>query len=223
MQINEKLAIIFLSTGSLANLIILAISIYAVFQKKKESFLLWGKWTLLVPLGLAPGLYLGTTVISDINETLGLLFIGFALGVAEWFVIRRYLKNSSHWILATVIGWASAISLTQYESRAIVYLCGIFLGTTQFLVIGQQYRKSVWWIAANMLGIAYFVFQVDTISVLLSFFDWRFFGVVGLSTFMYSAITGATLVWLTQSTDQNKNVLDDEVKTLPSNAQQNAS
>ena len=192
MQMNEKVAIVFLSIGSLINLVILAVSIYAVFQKRTEALLLWGKWTLLVPLGFVPGLYLGTTVISDINETLGLLFMGFALGLAEWFVVRRYLNNSSHWILATIIGWASAISLTQYESHAVVYFCGVFLGVTQFLVIGKQYGRSAWWIIANMLGIAYFVFQVDTIFSLLSDFDWRFFGVVGLSTIVYSAITGVS-------------------------------
>lgn len=213
MYINEKAAIIFLSIGLLADIVILAMSIYAVFQRKQEHLLLWGRWTLLVPLGFIPGLWLGSTVISDINETLGLLFMGFTLGLTEWFLVRRYLNHASHWILATIIGWASAISLTQYESHAVVYFCGVLLGTTQFLVIGKQYSRSAWWIVANILGIAYFVFQVDAIFSLLSHFDWRFFGVVGLSTLMYSAITGATLVWLTRTGVQSTSTF----------AQQNAS
>jgi hypothetical protein len=207
MQLNEKAAIIILSIGALTNLVILAVSIYAFLQKKKESLLLWGKWTLLVPLGFAPGLYLGATFISDISETLGLLFMGFALGLAEWFIIRRYLSNSSHWILATVIGWASGISLTQYESPALIYSSGVFLGITQFLVLGKQYGRSAWWILANIIGIAYFVFQVDAISNLLSFYDWKFFALVGISTLMYCALTGVTLVWLMQAGDHNLNTL----------------
>jgi hypothetical protein len=216
MQINDKTAIIFLGIGLLAALAILAVSIYAVLQRKGENLLLWGKWTLLVPLGFAPGLYLGTTVISDINETLGLLFMGFSLGVAQWFIIRPYINVPSHWILATVIGWASAISLTQYESHVVVYFCGLFLGVTQFLVIGKQYSRSAWWILANLAGIACIVFQVDMIYSLLSHFDWRFFAVAGLSTLMYSGITGATLVWLLRRDDRNMKVQHAVIKSAPS-------
>ena len=222
MQITEKSAIIFLSISLVFVLLILAISIYAVFQRKKEELLLWGKWTLLVPLGFAPGLFLGAIVSDYFNETLGLFIPGFALGFAEWFVIRRYLKTPSHWILATVIGWASGIALTRYEGYPLRYFCGVILGSIQFLVIGQQYRRSAWWVVANVLGIAYMIFLGDAIFSLVpdfvnSLFDWRDWGGGGLITLIYSAITGITFVWLVQKDDRNTNVQDDMIKSVPNN------
>ena len=207
MQINETVANVILVFGIITALLILAVSIMAILQKKREGLLVWGKWTLLASLGFSLGSLLGGTVISNFNETLGMIFIGCILGIAEWLVLRPYLNNSSHWILATSIGLASGVSLTQFESHSLMYLNGVVLGATQFLVIGNQFRKSGWWIIANILGIAYWVFQIDTAASLSTTrFDWRFFGIVGLSTLVYSAITGVTLVWLLHKNAQSVNL-----------------
>jgi hypothetical protein len=206
---------VILTIGIIVDLFILALSIAAILQRKREAFFMWGKWTWLASLGLAAGILLSGTVMSDLDETLGLLCVGFILGLAEWFVLRSHLNNSVHWILATSIGLASAVSLTQAGGNW-MYMSGFFLGATQFLVFGKQYSKSGWWIFANMLGIAYWVFQVDTVVSLSTKFDWQVFAIAGLSTLIYGAATGITLVWLLQKNIQGKRLPNNAIMPSPS-------
>jgi hypothetical protein len=227
MEFTYESAALFLSISLVFVLLILTISIYAVCQHKKEELFLWGKWTLLVPLGFVLGFFLGITVMEFLSETLGQLMIGLILGLVEWFIIRHYLKTPGHWILATMLGWASGVFLSRYDYYPIPYLYGVVLGATQFLVIGQQYKRSAWWIVATGIGIAYILFQENAFDSLLPYsslwstfnhyiiFDWRAWVSFGLSTLVYSAITGISLVWLVRKEDRDANVQSDMIKSVP--------
>ncbi|MFH7029344.1 MAG: hypothetical protein ACHBN1_29110 [Heteroscytonema crispum UTEX LB 1556] len=80
----------------------------------KRSFVLFEKWVLAnfiaELLGLGIIVFVGTRFPTYDNQNSQIVLIllgvfqGLILGVAQWLVLRRYMRNSILWVLATTIG-----------------------------------------------------------------------------------------------------------------------
>lgn len=106
----------------------------------------WITWVLLTTLGwLAGWLFLGE------------LWIGLALGVAQWILMRSRLENSFWWVLASLVGWAlghlAVMSWLPVAMREWAGLpIGLTLGAAQWIVLRSLMPRSGWWIVINALG-----------------------------------------------------------------------
>lgn len=157
--------------------------------QNKPSFVLFEKWVLanfiakLLGLGIIPFV----STIFSINDNQNLqrvlilvgLFQGLILGVAQWLVLRRYMRNSIWWLLATILGcffgWLLVLfvialalftmAITQKELDSITTFFGvIWLATTVGILIGLpqalilltslrvKFYKAAWWMNVNALA-----------------------------------------------------------------------
>lgn len=106
--------------------------------------------------------------------------IGLALGVGQWWVLRRHLALSPLWIVSSVIGGALGLSggMQLAESVAVTAVAqplgrgdtplfatgtalgaaisglffGLLLGLMQWLWLRQQVHSAAWWLVANTIG-----------------------------------------------------------------------
>jgi hypothetical protein len=156
--------------------------------RKTRSFVFLRKWVLVnfiaELLGLVIIAFADTIFPVHDNQNLQIVLIlagvfqGLILGVAQWLVLRRYIRNSLWWVLATIIGcffgwllvlFVSAIALftmavTQKELDSITAFLGvIWLATAVGMLIGLpqglvlltslkvKFHKAVWWMNVNAL------------------------------------------------------------------------
>ena len=109
-------------------------------------------WTMAWGVGilLTPG-----------NPFLGNLIGGLFVGVAQWFVLKDKLKESSWWILATALGSAiggltfaiigvAAFSVLGFLVANIVG--GISVGVAQWLILQRQLPRSNHWILISAVA-----------------------------------------------------------------------
>lgn len=173
--------------------------------QKKPSFVLFEKWVLanliakLLGLGIIP--FVGTIFSINNNQNLQIvlilvgLFQGLILGVAQWFVLRRYMRNSIWWLLATILGclfgWLLVsfvialalftMAIAQKELDSITILFGvIWLATTVGILVGLpqalilltslrvKFYKAVWWMNVNALAWIIRLFLVFAASGIIS-------------------------------------------------------
>lgn len=86
------------------------------------------------------------------------LVIGLIIGIAQWFVLHRYIPNKS-WIAATSLGWAislaiySRLSLNMNVDRWVSSVAFICLGFAQWLVLHQDIKYSWIWILIPFLPV----------------------------------------------------------------------
>lgn len=82
----------------------------------------------------------------------GALF-GFMLGLAQWIVLRRQMRKSGGWVVATVFAcaiiWAIPWSLNRSLEKI---LSGLLLGFLQWLVLRRRYQGVYWWIVVSSLS-----------------------------------------------------------------------
>lgn len=173
--------------------------------QKKPSFVLFEKWVLanliakLLGIGIIP--FVGTVFSINDNQNLQRvlilvgLFQGLILGVAQWLVLRRYMRNSIWWLLATILGcffgWLLVLfvialalftmAITQKELDSMTTFFGvIWLATTVGILIGLpqglilltslrvKFYKAVWWMNVNALAWIVRLFLMFTILSIIS-------------------------------------------------------
>jgi hypothetical protein len=156
--------------------------------RKTQSFLFLKKWVLvnliaeLLGLGIIAFADQIFPVHNNQNSQIVLIlpgvFQGLIVGVAQWLVLRRYMRNSIWWVLATIIGcffgwllvlFVSAIAFltTAVAQKGLdsitVFLGVIWLATAVGMLIGLpqglvlltslkvKFHKAVWWMNVNAL------------------------------------------------------------------------
>jgi uncharacterized membrane protein (UPF0136 family) len=171
----------------------------------KRSFVLFEKWVLanLIAelLGLGIIAFVGAIFPTYDNQNsqivliLSGVFQGLILGVAQWLVLRRYMRNSIWWVLATIIGcffgwllvlFVSAIALFTVAvaqeglDSITVFLGVIWLVTAVGMLIGLpqglilltslkvKFYKAVWWMNVNALAWILRLFLVFTAPSIIS-------------------------------------------------------
>ncbi|MBF2009227.1 MAG: hypothetical protein IGS49_28240 [Chlorogloeopsis fritschii C42_A2020_084] len=132
--------------------------------------LLW--WILANAVG---GAVVGALEESGFQFLATLILTGPILGVAQWFVLRRYLRYAYWWILASTFGWLLGIQVRIAAGRILDPIVEILLavggfgevfwlnvvkepvtavglGIAQWLILRHYSNQAGWWIVANVLG-----------------------------------------------------------------------
>lgn len=203
---------------------------------RKDSWTLWEWWVLATVVGI----FMGIAIVAaasvavkalGIVNTAALLHIvgaleGAALGLAQWLVLRRYIKRIYWWIVATAIG---AIAAWLIGLKAIVVLILIFLdggtvrsfspgllpavfwlgawvgtilGLAQWFVIRTHVRQGFLWVLVNALAWGLGLLTVFTGANFVTpgefTLETAFIGLIAGATTgcVIGAITGIGLVWL---------------------------
>jgi hypothetical protein len=113
---------------------------------------IWIQWVLVTTLGWILGIVLG-----------GEIGVGVFIGLAQWFVLRRYFSSAWGWILASAAGWIFGWAIitsglfvppggglfTAIVSGAIF---GLSMGVAQWLVLRRWVRLSGLWILLSIPG-----------------------------------------------------------------------
>jgi len=177
---------------------------------------LWLSWLLASAAG---GTAIGTwIVLTGSNEIFVFLFFtGFVIGVAQWLVLRCYLRGALWWIPATGFAWVVSFlamamigGITDPIANFISSVLGLWrvfginvvlgtvfgagLGVAQWLVLRRQTQSAGWWVLVSIVGgaingaVAVSVARIDgVIGTALPY-------VVGWAA--NGAVTGIVLVWL---------------------------
>jgi hypothetical protein len=203
---------------------------------KQDSWTLWEGWVLATVVGGLVGMVIVVIVSAIASQleavsTVALLHVvggleGAALGLAQWLVLRRYVKRLGWWIVATMVGAIAAwliglkvsvmliliffdstlsVTLSAALLKAIFLLgawVGAVLGLTQWLVLRTHVRHGVLWIVANAVawGLGLVVALIGATFVKPGKFGLET-ALIGATTgtvigAVIGAVTGVALVWL---------------------------
>ena len=185
-------------------------------------------------LGL--GIVIGAGAIaSTLTEpvAIGLLhlvgaLVGTVIGVAQWLVLRPYIRHPNRWIIVTIVGamvgWMVGVKASVFLAlvtglgtrglslsiffEGVLLLgawVGLMLGFAQWFVLQANLPGAGWWIPANIvawaLGLAVAFLGIGMAKQA----GWDAIALAGtgfagiLSGAVVGAITGAVLVWLMRS------------------------
>ncbi|KAA3643099.1 MAG: hypothetical protein DWQ07_21515 [Chloroflexi bacterium] len=167
-------------------------------------------WRFLIPwvfIGFIGGLGLFLPEISDLDFRLQFLFIGIVVLTLRYFLLVRYFKRASLFILLgliwTVLGVYGGDLLESLISIFLVNIeqgnsppnlfglsLGYFLslGIAEWLVLRMEFEKAYLWILAVILGLV--------ISGLYEFTFFSFVGMVLISAAYFGASPLAFLLFL---------------------------
>ena len=127
--------------------------------------------------------------------------LGAAIGLAQWWVMRKYLSRVGWWVLATLIGYAVPLSLGPLipvrepwlAGLSVFLMFGVILGILQWLTLRGRVQKAGWWIAVSVGGwlLPYALTDIAYLSgVYVEPFDLL------SAYFIPVAVAGAGMIWL---------------------------
>lgn len=191
-------------------------------DKKNRFFISWTLWSaILLPAGAVLGFIailavhefvlgydyeqIGPPYIQTFEYCIWAAIMGAVVGLAQWLLLRKWIRVSSYWILSCVGGlvfgeilagvilWKLGIDRGDLGfaqggsilAEALIFvLSGALVGLLQYPLIKKNYRKAGLWIIACCLG-------WGLIPVAIIFFG----GIV------LGGITGTMLIWILQPRD----------------------
>ncbi len=123
-------------------------------------------WIIATALSYAGGGKISAFVTEYVTGDFG-LFLGFgvislAIAVAQWLVIRRYIRGVG-WLWTTLVGgavggslssWASfqlAVTYGEAVDLLVIYAClrGLTTGFMQWTIIKHHFKRSGWWVVGT--------------------------------------------------------------------------
>jgi hypothetical protein len=133
---------------------------------RRNELSLWLSWCLATTAGMLLGFVPVALVISDLDLGLARVLIpliaGFFVGFLQWLVLRRYLVNSTDWILSGGASWAAAYALGlivvqllagSWIGTIVGYLVfGAIIGLIQWPVLRREIPIALSWISASIFG-----------------------------------------------------------------------
>jgi hypothetical protein len=104
------------------------------------------------------------------------LAVGTFVGMAEWFILRKYASRTRWWVAASILGWAIGLGIQEALNSLLRQpirnlniemmsgaIAGFIVGLTQWVVLRKIVYKAGWWILAMMLsGFLTFWFNVPS-------------------------------------------------------------
>jgi hypothetical protein len=203
-----------------------------IVQPTRPGRRFWFLWMLATVVGVATGLILSFPFDSILVAAIGLnatppwtatetvLIIllkgaeggvmGMGMGLGQWLVFRKYLRDSSGWIIATGLAfflqgafrWMLPYNTPAVQVGVITLLSfGIFLGLGQWFVLRGRVPNAGWWIAISIAGwastLAFFAVNeyaqlpIESTLGIVSF---------AFTLLMPFAVAGGGMVWLLRQT-----------------------
>ena len=195
-------------------------------RSRRSPLSLWVQWTLANAIG---GATVGALEGGQFQFFATLVLTGCILGIAQWLVLRREMRQAGGWILASTLGWWLGVNLMIGSSGVLDPIVNwllstgalwetlwlnlvkqpinaIALGVAQWWVLRRQFRAASWWVVGSAVaGAVYGSLSAATCAVACQPLS-RFGGAILSTAMTYSvgwagagAITGLVLVWLRQS------------------------
>lgn len=188
---------------------------------KRNEFSLWLAWTLATALGMLIGYMPLAFLVGSLD--LGVVRVivpvvtGVLLGLAQWLVLRPYIKKSHDWILNHAVGWVVGFTLGLFVVQLLsktplgmlvgFMFFGVIVALFQYPVLRREIPHLATWILANIIGWTlgaylsllaggvFFKNAVPTtfISVLVT---------VGITGLVAGAITALALIWIVRQPDR---------------------
>lgn len=188
---------------------------------ERNEFGLGIAWTLATAFGMLIGYLPLAFLINSIDLGLARVIVpivtGTLLGLAQWLVLRPYVRDSHDWILHHAVGWVVGFTLglfvVQWLSKTslgmlVGFLCfGLIVALFQFPILRREIPHLATWVLANMIGwtlgaylsqLAAGVFFQNAVpttlaSVLVS---------VGITGLIAGAVTAAALILIVRGPDR---------------------
>lgn len=167
---------------------------------------IWPQWVLAnavagaVALAVTGAMMMAGSLNTAVVVAVFGLVIGAALGIAQWFVLRRWIPQTYLWIFASIGGGAILAVLGFAMSEAVGgplggVVIGASLGTMQWLVLRRWVSQAYLYLLASTAGFALALSAGEAVGFTV---DGAAGWLVGGTTFGIVAgiITGLALVWL---------------------------
>ncbi|UCF06623.1 MAG: hypothetical protein JSV33_06245 [bacterium] len=180
----------------------------------------WLQWVLVSCVGYAvgclAGFVLGHLLLGNVMIGIG---TGAVTGLLQWLLLRRYIRQSGWWVLASTLGLG--VSLGLYGIVHLVWMVpfhmgwplgilgwglayllgGALVGLPQQRILRRSLARSAWWVPVSAAGWALSVLgtaiqptdsHLPTVLIILRN------GMAGpaVAGIILGIITGAGLVWL---------------------------
>ncbi len=181
----------------------------ALAPQRGPGWRLWFWWLIGSAWGWGAGMFtrfgqpVGIETLQSSPPVLWAGYLGIAwgallVGALQWLLLRRYLTQPSHWLLASA-GAAAVTGIVVFGSGAInsvsldaawiagTGLFGSAAGVLQWLVIKRQVPRAGWWVLASTVG---WIVGIPAGEEL----GWNGLGAV------HGLITGSVMVWLLRQT-----------------------
>ena len=191
----------------------------------KKKFEFWTTWTLsnvlsfiiasvagylfLLQYFTHPGYAMGTHLEESRNSIIFMFIVGIIVSTIQWLLLRKPYKVIWIWIIVfpfaivivdavvfIVLGklgihWGEFLDAHPYFLSLLLLVDFLIIGVSQVKLLANHLSNTFYWIVASSAPWA--------IGLLITFFGtsstiWLLYLVVGI--FLYSASTGATLVWV---------------------------
>jgi hypothetical protein len=166
-------------------------------RKSASSNLRFGTlWILATTIGLCMGMALSVWqaagFFSPARNVLQLCAAAvlemLPLGLCQWFVLRRYMKDTQWWVPATLLAsfiyyasaaWLSVQKIPGYVTLTMGFptvssftilsgaVLGLVLGSCQWLVLRRRIENALWWIPTNVLAFGIGVALAEELAHLL--------------------------------------------------------
>jgi hypothetical protein len=127
---------------------------------------MWLEWTLATAFGMLLGFLPSIVLVNVLDLALARiivpLFAGFLVGLAQWFVLRKYVNGVSDWIWAAGASWAVGYALglliingltgTGFDAYIGYILFGAIVALVQWPILRREIPNVWMWILANVIG-----------------------------------------------------------------------
>lgn len=192
------------------------------FNETTSGWFLFVKWILLSMAGVGVAYLVVSLVNLPENVTSYYVFItvmwflmGAVIGIFQWLVLRRWLKNSVLWIIVVGMGYVIAAYVSvpiilwdMYYNLNLPYelgrpfqldevifgaVFGTIMGSAQWIILRNYFHRAGWWIAGSLAG-----WTLGRLVGELIPFDWSWSGTGILYetvvNFIVAVVTGFVLV-----------------------------
>jgi hypothetical protein len=129
---------------------------FTVARWTKATF--WG-WLIGVVFILMLSSFLGSIGIEDMQFYLG-VGMGAGVGLAQWWMLRKYVPITQNWIWLSVIGMSAPFAIidlipsveTPLKLALSVALGALTVGALQYLLLKKHLTKASLWFWACFIG-----------------------------------------------------------------------
>jgi hypothetical protein len=186
-----------------------------------NEFGMWLEWTLATALGMLLGFLPSIVLVNLLDLALARIIVplwaGFLIGLAQWVVLRKYLNNSSDWVLAAGASWAVGFALGLLIMNGLsgtglggffgYILFGIIVAVVQWPILRREIPNVWMWILANVIGWTT-GFSASQFALDLFFNEPAIDPLAstsvlsGVSGLVAGAITGIALIWIVRKPER---------------------